>query len=74
LLLYLCTCLQAIEWARCTYLYVRMQRSPGSYGVPPQPSAEAFDRWLRDEVVLPTVHELAKHGMVRWTCRGVVCL
>ncbi|KAL4857947.1 ATP-dependent DNA helicase MER3 [Chlorella vulgaris] len=56
---------QAIAWARCTYLYVRMQRSPGAYGVPPQPSAEAFDRWLRDEVVLPTVHELAKHGMVR---------
>jgi hypothetical protein len=56
---------QAIEWVRSTYLYVRLQRSPAAYGVPPQPSLAALDRWLRDRLILATVQELACNGMVR---------
>lgn len=57
--------LQAIEWVRATYLYVRVQRSPARYGVPAQPSTQALDAWLKDRLVLATVRELAQHGMVR---------
>ncbi|PSC72871.1 putative ATP-dependent DNA helicase HFM1 isoform B [Micractinium conductrix] len=56
---------QAVEWLRSTYLYVRAKRSPDTYGMPRQPNGEALDRWLRDKLVLSTVQELAKHGMVR---------
>jgi hypothetical protein len=63
---------QAIDWLRSTYLYVRIQRAPGQYGVPRQlaPGGEALDRWLRDRLVLATVRELAEHGMVGWGSAG----
>ena len=49
---------------RGTYLYVRLQRDPARYGVPCQPTTAALDAWLRERLVLGTVHELAQHGMV----------
>lgn len=55
---------QAIDWLRSTYLYVRVKRSPATYGVPRQPSADALDRWLRDRLLLGALRELAEHGMV----------
>lgn len=56
--------LQAVEWLRSTYFYVRVKRNPAAYGVPRQPSTEALDRWLKDRLVLATIRELAQHGMV----------
>lgn len=41
-----------------------MQRDPGRYDVPRQPSNEALDRWLRDRLLLGCLRELAEHGMV----------
>lgn len=63
---------QAIDWLRSTYLYVRIQRAPGQYGVPHQlePGGDALDRWLKERLVLTTVRELAEHGMVGWVGLG----
>lgn len=59
-----CMHMQAVEWLRCTYFYVRVRHNPGLYSVPHQPTAEALDKWLRDRLVLDTVRELAQHGLV----------
>ncbi len=59
--------LQAVEWLRCTYFYVRVKRNPAAYGMPRQPSIEALDRWLKDRLVLSTISELAQHGLVSGT-------
>lgn len=42
-----------------------LQRDPGRYGVPRQPTTEALDRWLRDRLLMGCLRELAEHGMVR---------
>ena len=60
----------ARQRAFTTHAHLRAFASPGRQSPPlqRQPNGEALDRWLRDKLVLSTVQELAKHGMVR---RGV---
>ena len=58
----------AITWLKSTYLYVRIRKEPGKYGVPAALHAQgpvALEKWLREELVMKTAKELAKHGMVR---------
>lgn len=57
----------AITWLKSTYLYVRIRKEPGKYGVPAALHASgpaALERWLREEMVMKTAKELATHGMV----------
>ena len=58
----------AIAWLKSTYLYVRIRRAPDTYGVPAavlHGGAHALERWLKEELQLKTIRELAKHGMLK---------
>ncbi len=48
---------------------VQVRCNPAYYGIPRQvlQSVEALDRWVKEKLLLATIQELAKHGMVgRW--------
>ncbi|KAL5572762.1 hypothetical protein UlMin_022359 [Ulmus minor] len=56
---------KAIEWMKCSYLYVRMQKNPGNYAVKKGISSNCVEKHLQ-EVCVQQVNELSKHQMI-WT-------
>ncbi|CAN6446203.1 unnamed protein product [Victoria cruziana] len=55
----------AIEWLKCSYLYVRLRKNPEHYGVKKGIPFEQLEKHMKD-LCVQQVNELSKYGMV-WT-------
>ncbi|XP_042032105.1 DExH-box ATP-dependent RNA helicase DExH17-like [Salvia splendens] len=55
---------RAIEWIKCSYLYVRMKKNPENYSIK-GPAGDRIERHLQ-EICVQKVNELSKYQMV-WT-------
>ncbi|KAL9226716.1 hypothetical protein vseg_002495 [Gypsophila vaccaria] len=56
---------RAIEWMKCSYLYVRMKKNPESYSVKKGISRDHLERHMQD-ICLSKVNELSNNQMI-WT-------
>ncbi|VFQ70354.1 unnamed protein product [Cuscuta campestris] len=56
---------KAIEWMKCSYLYVRMKKNPENYAIKKQLVREHVERHLQD-ICVQKVNELSRHQMI-WT-------
>ncbi|XP_042500241.1 DExH-box ATP-dependent RNA helicase DExH17 isoform X2 [Macadamia integrifolia] len=56
---------RAIEWMKCSYLYVRMKKNPENYGVKKGIPIERLEMRMH-EICVQKVNELSKYGMI-WT-------
>ncbi|XP_024928594.1 DExH-box ATP-dependent RNA helicase DExH17 isoform X1 [Ziziphus jujuba] len=56
---------RAIEWMKCSYLYVRMKKNPGNYAVKKAISSDRIEKHLQ-EICVQKVNELSMHQMI-WT-------
>ncbi|KAH7658892.1 DNA helicase protein [Dioscorea alata] len=55
----------AIEWLKCSYLYVRIKKNPENYGVKRGIPCERLEKHMRD-ICVQKINELAEYGMI-WT-------
>ncbi|GMH24878.1 hypothetical protein Nepgr_026721 [Nepenthes gracilis] len=56
---------RAIEWMKCSYLYVRMKKNPENYAVRKGTSIDRIERHMQ-EICVQKVNELARTQMI-WT-------
>ncbi|XP_024179709.1 DExH-box ATP-dependent RNA helicase DExH17 isoform X2 [Rosa chinensis] len=56
---------RAIEWMKCSFLYVRMKKNPGHYAVRKVISNDRIEKHML-EVCVQKVNELSQHQMI-WT-------
>ncbi|KAK2661719.1 hypothetical protein Ddye_000293 [Dipteronia dyeriana] len=56
---------RAIEWMKCSYLYVRMKKNPQNYAVRKVISRERIEKHMQ-EICVKKVNELSCHQMI-WT-------
>ncbi|KAG6719998.1 hypothetical protein I3842_03G036300 [Carya illinoinensis] len=56
---------RAIEWMKCSYLYVRMKKNPKNYLLKQGTSSEQKERHMQ-EICVQKVNELSQHQMI-WT-------
>ena len=64
----------AMAWVQTTYLFARITKNPGHYGVPYDESVkghEAIVTWLRDSILRGTISKLVSRGMVSTDERGL---
>ncbi|KAK4282378.1 hypothetical protein QN277_013762 [Acacia crassicarpa] len=54
---------KAIEWMKCSYLYVRMRRNPKRYAVKNGISGDRLEKHVQ-EICVKKVNELSQHQMV----------
>ncbi|XP_061367857.1 DExH-box ATP-dependent RNA helicase DExH17 [Gastrolobium bilobum] len=54
---------KAIEWMKCSYLYVRMKRNPMNYAIKKGISGDRLERHVQ-EICIQKVNELSQHQMV----------
>nr|XP_024376302.1 DExH-box ATP-dependent RNA helicase DExH17-like isoform X8 [Physcomitrium patens] len=57
-------CSQAIDWLKCSYLYVRIKKNPQYYCVKQGVPRDQLENKLKD-ICVQNVNELAKYGMVK---------
>ncbi|PKA55165.1 Glyceraldehyde-3-phosphate dehydrogenase, cytosolic [Apostasia shenzhenica] len=55
----------AIEWLKCSYLYVRIKKNPENYGIKKGIPREHLEKYMR-EICVQNINDLAEHGMI-WT-------
>ncbi|XP_020099757.1 ATP-dependent DNA helicase MER3 homolog isoform X3 [Ananas comosus] len=55
----------AIEWLKCSYLYVRIRKNPEYYGIKRGIPSERLEKHVR-EICVQKINELSEHGMI-WT-------
>ncbi|XP_062106898.1 DExH-box ATP-dependent RNA helicase DExH17 isoform X3 [Humulus lupulus] len=56
---------KAIEWMKCSYLYVRMKKNPGNYAVKKGISRDRVEKHLQ-EICVQKVNELSRYQLI-WT-------
>ncbi|XP_019161506.1 PREDICTED: DExH-box ATP-dependent RNA helicase DExH17 isoform X3 [Ipomoea nil] len=56
---------KAIEWMKCSYLYVRMKKNPENYAMPKLLASNNIERHLQ-EICVKKVNELSRYQMI-WT-------
>ncbi|KAM6572347.1 hypothetical protein CsatA_016427 [Cannabis sativa] len=56
---------RAIEWMKCSYLYVRMKKNPGNYAVKQGISRDRVEKHVQD-ICVQKVNELSKYQLI-WT-------
>ncbi|XP_057523188.1 DExH-box ATP-dependent RNA helicase DExH17 isoform X2 [Amaranthus tricolor] len=56
---------RAIEWMKCSYLYVRMKKNPENYAVQKGFSVDRIERHMQD-ICVKKVNELSRHQII-WT-------
>ncbi|KAJ4729267.1 DExH-box ATP-dependent RNA helicase [Melia azedarach] len=56
---------RAIEWMKCSYLYVRMKKNPQNYAVRKVISRDHIEKYMQ-EICVQKVNELSRHQMI-WT-------
>ncbi|KAI0510291.1 hypothetical protein KFK09_010892 [Dendrobium nobile] len=55
----------AIEWLKCSYLYVRIKKNPENYGIKRGIPHQNLEMYMR-EICVQNINELAEYGMI-WT-------
>ncbi|KAF3321699.1 ATP-dependent DNA helicase MER3 [Carex littledalei] len=55
----------AIEWLKCSYLYIRIKKNPENYGIKKGTPRDHLEKHLR-EICVQKIHELSDYGLV-WT-------
>ncbi|XP_052485594.1 DExH-box ATP-dependent RNA helicase DExH17 isoform X2 [Gossypium raimondii] len=55
---------KAIEWMKCSYLYVRMKKNPGNYAVKKGIRREQVEKHMQ-EICVQNVNELSCHQMIQ---------
>ncbi|KAK1325512.1 hypothetical protein QJS10_CPA01g01257 [Acorus calamus] len=55
----------AIDWLKCSYLYVRIKKNPQNYGVNKNIPRERLENHMR-EICVQKINDLTKYGMI-WT-------
>ncbi|CAL9071793.1 unnamed protein product [Musa textilis] len=55
----------AIEWLKCSYLYVRIKKNPENYGIERRIPHECLEKHMQ-EICVKKIKELSEHGMI-WT-------
>ncbi|XP_020251478.1 ATP-dependent DNA helicase MER3 homolog [Asparagus officinalis] len=55
----------AIEWLKCSYLYVRIKKNPENYGIKRGIPCELLEKHMR-EICVRKINELSENGMI-WT-------
>ncbi|CAD5190489.1 unnamed protein product, partial [Musa acuminata subsp. malaccensis] len=55
----------AIEWLKCSYLYVRIKKNPENYGIERGIPHECLEKHMQ-EICVKKIKELSEHGMI-WT-------
>ncbi|KAL2620883.1 hypothetical protein R1flu_001088 [Riccia fluitans] len=53
----------ALNWLKCSFLYIRLRKNPQRYGVQISLPGEQLEKHLKG-ICLRSIHELAKYGMV----------
>ncbi|KAL6634739.1 hypothetical protein ACP70R_027410 [Stipagrostis hirtigluma subsp. patula] len=55
----------AIEWIKCSYLYIRIKKNPESYGVKRGIPPHLLEKQIQD-ICVEKIHELVEYGLI-WT-------
>ncbi|THU63406.1 hypothetical protein C4D60_Mb01t15420 [Musa balbisiana] len=55
----------AIEWLKCSYLYVRIKKNPENYGIERGIPHKCLEKHMQ-EICVKKIKELSEHGMI-WT-------
>ncbi|XP_020576359.1 ATP-dependent DNA helicase MER3 homolog isoform X2 [Phalaenopsis equestris] len=55
----------AIEWLKCSYLYVRIKKNPENYGIKREIPRQDLEKYMK-EICVQNINELAEYGMI-WT-------
>ncbi|KAJ3671463.1 hypothetical protein LUZ60_007542 [Juncus effusus] len=55
----------AIEWLKCSYLYIRIKKNPENYGIKRGIPRDLLEKHMR-EICVQKIHELSDYGLV-WT-------
>ncbi|XP_072981151.1 ATP-dependent DNA helicase MER3 homolog isoform X1 [Typha angustifolia] len=53
----------AIEWLKCSYLYVRIKKNPENYGIKRGIPCECLEKHMRD-ICVQKINELSEYGMI----------
>ncbi|GMJ01182.1 ROCK-N-ROLLERS [Hibiscus trionum] len=62
---------KAIEWMKCSYLYVRMKKNPQNYAVKKAIRREQIEKHIQ-EICVQNVNELSSHQMIQTDQDGFV--
>ncbi|KAG8071458.1 hypothetical protein GUJ93_ZPchr0006g46127 [Zizania palustris] len=55
----------AIEWLKCSYLYIRIKKNPEHYGIKKEIPRELLEKQMKD-ICVGKIHELGEYGLI-WT-------
>uniref|UniRef100_A0ACD5XKN8 Uncharacterized protein n=1 Tax=Avena sativa TaxID=4498 RepID=A0ACD5XKN8_AVESA len=55
----------AIEWLKCSYLYIRIKKNPEHYGIKRGIPHDLLEKQMRD-ICVEKIHELSEYGLI-WT-------
>ncbi|KAM3228613.1 hypothetical protein ACQJBY_059942 [Aegilops geniculata] len=55
----------AIEWLKCSYLYIRIKKNPEHYGIKRGIPRDLLEKQMRD-ICVEKIHELGEYGLI-WT-------
>ncbi|KAL9674417.1 hypothetical protein QQ045_030689 [Rhodiola kirilowii] len=55
--------IHAIEWMKCSYLYVRMKKSPATYAVKKATGSDSIERHMQD-ICVQKINELSQYQMI----------
>uniref|UniRef100_J3LET8 DNA 3'-5' helicase n=1 Tax=Oryza brachyantha TaxID=4533 RepID=J3LET8_ORYBR len=55
----------AIEWLKCSYLYIRIKKNPQHYGIKKEIPRELLEKQMKD-ICVEKIHELGEYGLI-WT-------
>ncbi|WVZ74587.1 hypothetical protein U9M48_022751, partial [Paspalum notatum var. saurae] len=55
----------AIEWIKCSYLYIRIKKNPENYGVKRGIPQDLLEKQIQD-ICVEKIHELVEYGLI-WT-------
>ncbi|RLM79899.1 hypothetical protein C2845_PM12G20550 [Panicum miliaceum] len=55
----------AIEWIKCSYLYIRIKKNPENYGIKRGTPRDLLEKQIKD-ICVEKIHELVEYGLI-WT-------
>ncbi|AQK53648.1 DExH-box ATP-dependent RNA helicase DExH17 [Zea mays] len=62
----------AVEWIKCSYLYIRIRKNPENYGVKRGTPQDLLEKQIQD-ICVDKIHELVEYGLI-WTDEGAFVL
>jgi len=55
----------AIEWIKCSYLYIRIKKNPENYGIKRGTPRDLLEKQIKD-ICVEKIRELVEYGLI-WT-------